>query len=310
MNTYYYHIYGLTLASPIEFPEALEVASPKTIDASLSFSAPPDWVLQEYKEGKYASVKQNVMWFRLEEELLIYVANGSDVRVHLLNPNIDPVRMRSYILSGALTFLLFQHNYILIHGSALVFGGKVYIISGPSGSGKSTTALELLKQDSVLFASDDICAVQNIGNQTILYPGPPWQKVCADVQAKNTNEAYTYINEMDGKFGRRLPTGYITEPTPVGGMFILSKESCRQPVLTEFTGVNKLHALTHNLFRGELLHLLGITPQRMTQFLETVKHFPIYNITRPENGDTLSSITQLLLSCIKNITNLQEFLQA
>ncbi len=298
MNTYYYHLYGLTLASPIEFPEAPEVTAPQTVDATLTFSAPPDWVLQEYKEGKYSSIKDNIMWFRLEDELLIYVAGGSDVRIHLLNQAIDPVRMRSYILSGALTFLLFQHNYILIHGSALVSDGKVYIISGPSGSGKSTTALELLKQDSVLFASDDICAVKNIDDQTILYPGPPWQKVCADVRAKNTNEAYTYINEMDGKFGRRLTSGFITEPTPVGGMFILSKESCEQPLLTEFTGVNKLHALTHNLFRGELLHLLGITPKRMTQFLETVKHFPIYQITRPENGDTLSAITKLLLSHI------------
>ena len=66
MNTYYYHLYGLTLASPIEFPEAPEVTAPQTVDATLSFSPPPDWVLQEYKEGKYASVKQNVMWFRLE----------------------------------------------------------------------------------------------------------------------------------------------------------------------------------------------------------------------------------------------------
>ncbi len=304
MHTYYYRLYGLTVASPIAFPEAIEIPSPNVVDATLTFAPPPEWVLNEYKDGKYASVKETVMWFRLEDELLIYVANGTEVRVHLLDKNIDPVRMRSYILSGALTFLLFQHNYLLIHGSALVYENKVFIISGPSGSGKSTTALELLQQDSVLFASDDICAVRNLTNDTILFPGPPWQKVCADVQARTPNEAYTYIHEMDGKFGRRLSTGFITEPAPVGGMFIISKTSCDIPSIKELTGVEKLHALTHNLFRGELLHTLGITPQRMTQFLDTVSHFPIYQIDRPEHKDTLQTVSEFIIANMKNITKM------
>ncbi len=304
MHTYYYHLYGLTVASPIAFPEAIEIPFPDTVDATFTFSAPPEWVLNEYRDGKYASVTESVMWFRLENELLIYVANGKDVRIHLLDKEIDPVRMRSYILSGALTFLLFQHNYLLIHGSALVYKNKVFIISGPSGSGKSTTALELLQQDSVLFASDDICAVRNLHNDTILFPGPPWQKVCADVQARTSDNAYTYINEMDGKFGRRLSSGFITEPTPVGGMFIISKASCDTPSITEITGVEKLHALTHNLFRGELLHTLGITPQRMAQFLDTVGHFPIYQINRPEHKDTLQAVSGFITTNMKNITKM------
>ena len=299
MSTYYYHLYGLTIASPIEFPEAVEVFSPHSVDATLTFSPPPDWVLQEYHDGKYASITESVMWFRLEDELLIYVANGNEVRIHLLTSKIDPIRMRSYILSGALTFLLFQHHYLLVHGSAIVSNGKVYIISGPSGSGKSTTALELLKQSPVLFASDDICALRNIGTESLLYPGPPWQKVCADVQARTAQEQYTYINEAGGKYGRRLTNGFLSVPAPVGGMFIISKEECITPSITEITGIEKLHALTHNLFRGELLNLLGITPQRMTQFLDTVTHFPIYSITRPGNLNTLSTITGYILSRIQ-----------
>lgn len=294
MKTYYYHMYGLTIASPIEFPEAVEVFSPEKIDATFTFCPPPEWVLAEYADGKYASVTENVMWFRLENELLIYVAGGNDVRIHLLDPDIEPNRMRTYILSGALTFLLFQHRFLLIHGSAVVVNGKVYIVSGPSGSGKSTTALELLKQESVLFASDDICAVQNVNEVSLLYPGPPWQKVCADVQARTPEHTYTHLREVGDKFGRRLTEGYITEPTVVGGMFIISKESCDAPSITELTGVEKLHALTHNLFRGELLHVLGITPERMTQMLEAVSHFPIYAISRPTGKDTLAEVTSLI----------------
>lgn len=298
MHTYYYHMYGLTIASPIEFPESYEISSPERVDATFTFCPPPDWVLEEYHAGKYASINENIMWFRLEDELLIYVANGSDVRIHLLCPEIEPNRMRSYILSGALTFLLFQHHFLLIHGSAIVSKQKVYLISGPSGSGKSTTALELLKQGSIQFASDDICAVRNINNQSLLYPGPPWQKVCFDVQARTSEHTYTHLQEVGDKFGRRLTDGYITTPTPIGGMFIISKESCEELSITELSGVEKLNALTHNLFRGELLHVLGITPQRMTQMLETVNHFPIYEISRPERKDTLLEITTLITNRI------------
>lgn len=298
MHTYYYHMYGLTIASPIEFPESYEISSPKRVDATFTFCPPPDWVLDEYRAGKFASVTENIMWFRLEDELLIYVANGNEVRIHLLCPEIEPNRMRSYILSGALTFLLFQHHFLLIHGSAIVSNQKVYLISGPSGSGKSTTALELLKQDSIQFASDDICAVRNVNGQSLLYPGPPWQKVCADVQARTPEHTYTHLQEVGDKFGRRLTNGYITTPTPIGGMFIISKEACKELSIAELTGVEKLHALTHNLFRGELLHVLGITPQRMTQMLETVNHFPIYEISRPEGKDTLNEITALITNCI------------
>lgn len=295
MQTYYYHLYGLTIASPMEFPEALEVTQPTQVDAYFSFTPPPEWVLDEYKDGKYASITDDIMWFRLEDELLIYVANGNEVRIHLLKKDIDLLRLRSYILSGALTFLLFQHHYLLVHGSALFSDGKVYIISGPSGSGKSTTALELLKRPEILFASDDICAIRNINGQTLLYPGPPWQKVCADVQARETENTYVYLDEVGGKYAHRLTEGFITEPTPVGGMFTISKENCNAPSITEITGVEKLHTLTHNLFRGELLNILGNMPQRMMQMLEAINRFPIYNIERPADKDTLQEVTKLIL---------------
>ncbi len=295
MHTYYYQLYGLTIASPLEFPEALEIPQPKQVDATFFLSPPPEWVLQEYEEGKYASITENIMWFRLEKELLIYVENGKEVRIHLLKENMDPLRLRSYILSGALTFLLFQHNYILVHGSALVSEGKVYLISGPSGSGKSTTALELLKRPEILFASDDICAIQNVNGETLLYPGPPWQKVCADVREKDTRNNYVYLDEVGGKYAHRLTDDFITDPLPVGGMFIISRTNCEAPSITEVTGVEKLHTFTHNLFRGELLNLLGNKPQKMIQMLEAINRFPLYDIERPEGKDTLAQITRLIL---------------
>ena len=136
---YYYRLYGMLLESELCFPEADELTPPVTPDATLTLGMPPEWVVTEYRQGKFSSITEQVMWFRLYDELLVYVEQGSKAIVWKLDPALDEVRMRTYLLSGAITFLLLQRGYLLIHGSALCCKDKAYLISGPSGSGKSTT---------------------------------------------------------------------------------------------------------------------------------------------------------------------------
>lgn len=300
---YCYSLYGLKIATPIFFPEVPEAKTfePAYADACMSFAAPPDWVLAQYREGRFSHISRDAMWFRLYEEVLIYVEGGRDVRILKLDPSIAESRLHTYILSGAMTFLLLQRGYIPIHGSAVSLGNKVYIISGPSGSGKSTTALELLQSPGFLFASDDICAVRPEENQALLYPGPPWQRVCRDVAGRYSEYAYTPIEEQDCKFGRRLTDGFLTAPAPVGGMFILSKQDCPAPQLTPLTGEPKFQALTHNLFRGELHHLLGLTPEKMLQLFALTNSFPIYELKRPAGQDTLARVCGLIQEEIRRL---------
>ena len=298
---YYYRLYGMILESEIPFSEADELPSPAAPDATLTLGIPPEWVVTEYRQGKFSSISEQIMWFRLYDELLVYVEHGTKAIIWKLNPCLDEVRMRTYLLSGAVTFLLLQRGYLLIHGSALCCRGKAYLISGPSGSGKSTTALQLMKQPGVLFASDDICAVRTENGQSILYQGPPWQRVCADVMQSNPDSEYTYIREADEKYGRKLATSYCREPLPVAGMFLICRADCEKLSCEELFGNEKLQALTHNLFRGELLNLLGITPARMQQFLSAVQSFPIYQLTRPQDRDTTAEIPEIILKYINDV---------
>lgn len=298
---HYYKVYGLTIACPIAFPEMREISTPVVIDAEIFFSEPPAWVLQEYQAGKYSSITKDIMWFRLNDELLIYVEYGNKVFVWQMEEDLDPVYMRSYILTGAMTFLLLQRDYVLIHGSGLVHNGNAFIISGPSTSGKSTTALNLLEYPNIQFATDDICALQVTSTSCILYPGPPFQKVCSDVKAKNSKEHYTYLPEPGGKYSRQLSEKVVETPVSVSSMFILTKTHSDKLNTRELSGVNKLHALTHNLFRGELLHIIGITPQKMLQLTTTAKSFPILEIERPDNLDTTQEIVGFIHSYIEKI---------
>jgi len=42
---------------------------------------PPEWVIKEYKSGKYSNIQNNIMWFRLNDEMLVYAENGNNVIV-------------------------------------------------------------------------------------------------------------------------------------------------------------------------------------------------------------------------------------
>ena len=159
---YYYRLYGMLLESELCFPEADELTPPVTPDATLTLGMPPEWVVTEYRQGKFSSITEQVMWFRLYDELLVYVEQGSKAIVWKLDPALDEVRMRTYLLSGAITFLLLQRGYLLIHGSALCCKDKAYLISGPSGSGKSTTLASIVdfinqdRHDHIITLEDPI----------------------------------------------------------------------------------------------------------------------------------------------------------
>jgi len=184
----YYSVYGLVIETFIEFPELYPISATDKTDAVISLGMPPEWVIKEYKSGKYSNIQNNIMWFRLNDEMLVYAENGNNVIVWQIDDNINPIRLRSYILTGALTLIMLQRDYVLVHGSGLVHNNKAFIISGTSGSGKSTTALNLLDKSEILFATDDICAIKTTDSGCYLYPGPPFQKICPDVKNKNKSD--------------------------------------------------------------------------------------------------------------------------
>ena len=294
MNKHYYHTYGLTVSSEISFFEMEELPEQARVDADIVVGMPPEWVINEYKEGSFSSIRETVMWFRLYDELLIYVENGNHAIVWPINPKISESQLHTFTLSGVFTFLLFQRGYLCVHGSALAYKNRAFIVSGPSGSGKSTTALELLKLNDILFLSDDICPLKKVGSQHLLFPGPPWQKVCNDVMEREPGFDYSYLEESGGKYGRHLFEKYVTTPLPICAMFIITKADCPNVRIEELNGQQKLKAFTQNLFRGELLNILGVTPQRMIQMLEIINGFSIYRIYRPLQGDTLKNVTDII----------------
>ena len=297
---YYYELYGQRVKSELFLAEAEPLAEFTDYDVLIDIGPPPDWVRTLCKT-QYDYLTEEVMWFYLEELLLFYVEHGNHIRIYKEDPAIQDITISSYLNGSAFSLLLMQKKIIPIHGSALSYKDKACIISGPSGSGKSSTAMELMKKD-FLFMADDIAAITMTKEHgPILHPGPPWQKMCGNQLSPEEKDAYLFIDENRDKYARRLQSSYEKRSLPPVALFIILKEEREDLLIQKLQGVEKLHALTHNLYRGDIYHRFGVSPERMQFFLNLAKSMEIYHILRPMGKDTLHDITELVL---------KEFLQS
>lgn len=297
---YYYELYGQRVKSQLQLAEAFELPPFEEFDVLIDFGTPPDWV-KKLSQTQCDYLTEDIMWFYLKDMLLFYVEHGNHIRITVEDHSLSELTISSYLTGSAFALLMMQKKLVPVHGSALSLNDKACILSGPSGSGKSTTALELMKQ-GYLFMADDIAAIAfDEEHVPLLYPGPPWQKVCGDLLTDSEKKLeYHFIDENRNKYARRLKDGYQSKPLRPTALFIILKEECPQVSITELNGIDKLHALTHNLYRGDIYHRFGISPERMQLFLNLAKELHIYHIYRPNGKDTLQQITSLIH---------QEFLQ-
>lgn len=294
---HFYKIYGLTVASELLLPEANELCcplAPEEIDVNIQLTLPPDSVLSSAHAGQADYLTEDVMWFYLKDMVLYYTENGNHIIVHIEDSSLPSHSITAYLLGSAFSLILIQRGLLPIHGSALLSANKAFIVSGGSGSGKSTTTFNLMNQ-GYDFLSDDISTVSYNEGRIWLYPGPPWQKLCRNtVETDSHPGKYIYIDENRDKFARKLEKDYSANAYPVDNMFILIKDDVKEPTLRKIEGIEKLHFLTNNLYRGQIYHRFGLSSQRKQLFLDVISHINMYIVTRPSMGDSHMQVTELI----------------
>jgi hypothetical protein len=162
--------YGLTIRSPISFPE-LTPAEP---------GGPPDVTLTVGRVepvGPPAIVEPGLtFWARPGEATLSYegvgtyhVVGGRQVTVDP-SPGADEREIRFFALGPAMAMLLHQRDLLPLHANAVCVDGVAVLFMGFSGRGKSTTAAALCARGHPLIA-DDIAPVRMTPDGPVVLPG-------------------------------------------------------------------------------------------------------------------------------------------
>ncbi len=133
-----------------------------------------------YKNNQ-TSVSRTYGFYYRENIAFYEFISGKEIKVSPLTADFgaDFVRI---LLNYPMACLLYQKGYYLLHASAVIFHGKVFIFPGRSLSGKSTIAAYLVKNGGKLI-TEDTAAIHITNGEAYISPSYPLIKLSDDANA-------------------------------------------------------------------------------------------------------------------------------
>lgn len=206
---------------------------------------------------------------------------------------VDETLLKPSILGTAMSVLLQQRGFLVLHASAVVIAGKAVAFMGYSGAGKSTTASALVNQGYALV-TDDVLAVRLNQGYPEVVPSYPTIKLLPDaVEALGYQvDELPLLNRLTSKRIQHVKSVPLKISYPLQKIYILALGDCHEiqnisPVETLFTLIN--HSRAGNTLidaPGKKLHF--------EQCSEMVKSLPVALLKRKKGLTELSEIVKLV----------------
>jgi hypothetical protein len=154
----FYKAYGLIINSEIPLPE-LKISSKRKVDISIICrKTKPPIKFDECDFGDF-KVRKTIkgLYILLNDICICKISFGKKITINPHN-GLEKSFLRVIILGPALSFLLNQRGYLILHASAININGGAVAFLGTNGVGKSTTIMALQKFGYPLI-TDDILPV-------------------------------------------------------------------------------------------------------------------------------------------------------
>lgn len=294
--SYRYYLYGLHVESDIKLEEALEEQPGANVDVRVEVGSMPEEIKEKTKDvdasQKSFMHKRDAMCFRVPN-VGDYLVEESKITVEpFIDVESQPVK--TFLLGSAFGFCMVLRKMVVMHGGAIEHNGKGIIVTGESGAGKSTVSSGL-KERGYQFIADDVCALSETGDKVHINLAYPQQKLCRDaaIQQGYDLSELIYINEHRDKFAVRLKNGYLPEGADFNYLFELRLSEDDKLHFQKIEGHEKLFTILRNVYRGEsAFEMWGMPPEYMKKCLKIASTIEVYQISRPENLNTLEEILQ------------------
>jgi hypothetical protein len=291
-NLYSYYAYGLGIHSDFEIHEFIGKETPADVsivldrDRLLADHLPPEvinkpWALQVERKKGLVYVK-DVGLFTLE--------GGKQIIITPTSKALEAM-IRFYLVGTVMAILLYQRQFLVLHGSVIEVDGQAVIFLGNSGDGKSSVAAALHAHGYHLI-NDDVAPVSLEQEKAILQPGFPQIKMSRET-AKVLNydfESLPLLHSAEEKRNYRPQYTCAPKPMTIRRVYVLgySREFAVKPIpnaiaVKELSRHSRPTTLYH---QGDALHFF--------QCANLVKQQPIYNLVRPQNLELLPQIVDFI----------------
>lgn len=299
---YFYQIYGLTVASEIEMSELIvgEISGVKKEDADVYVHHCD--VQGTLENPQFQMIQSNRVWFESLHARFL-VQNGNEIVIDKKDAGFPDEKVKPYVISHGLAFILYMKNIIALHGSTVGNEKGAITIIGSSGAGKSTISIGLRKRGYKLIA-DDVSAIKIENGVPYVQIAVPHQKFCRDTALKEGYklEEIECINEVRDKYRVKLSKDEMHPgPGVLKGIFEIIPDTKDNAFRIEKEeGLDLLQLMSSNMFSQYLFsNTSGLSAEMFQTTLQIAQMVPVYRIYRPVDEDTVDRIIAEIVEITK-----------
>ncbi len=176
----YYRVYGLNIASEINFPDEKSKLDPGKPDVIIKLGK------FDFSSSKEI-VKDDLFWINKDKnDYFLYWKEVGTFKVSereiIVSPekDVDEYTLNSYIIGPVLAAFLHQKGLLVLHASAVKIDDGAVAFLGYSGIGKSSVAMALNKKGYPLV-TDDILVIQMDNEMPLVLPGLSQTKLSSEM---------------------------------------------------------------------------------------------------------------------------------
>jgi hypothetical protein len=203
-------------------------------------------------------------------------------------PDVDEAILRPILWGSAITILLQQRGYLVLHASSVAIADAAIAFLGTSGAGKSTLASAFQRQGYPVL-SDDVLAIRFQQTQPVVYPGIALIKLLPDaaIALGETPENLPFLNASSPKLMQRTSS-------PLNLQYRLKKLYLLgigpQQRIVALSGSEALLALIYHSRDLKVLRTQSRRAQHFELCSQLVKSIPFSRLERRKSLDDLSQI--------------------
>jgi len=275
--------YGLCIHSEIPIPELNECsgepdvtvcvrkisnAQKQSIDSAQNFLG--------YLQGTGTALITEGRWITLEPDA-----------------GVDESLLRSTITGPAMSIILRQRGFLVLHASSVAIGNEAVAFIGGSGWGKSTLASAFhMKGYNIL--TEDVMAIRTGIDRSLIIPSFPQLRLWTEAATSlgHNTDYLPPVEPNSQKLSYQFSHGFQQTPLPLKQIYTLAKglEHKIEP-LSPQTAFNELLRHTRGV---NLLKSPAFVTSHLHQCASIIKNTSLYRFTRKPGLEEMSKLVKLV----------------
>lgn len=299
-----YRLFGLNLASDFPFANRLGVG---TGAPDLTFSC-TDRPASAGGERVYRSP-----WRNAAGESLAHLDRFPDAEVLRFPPaaelTLEPGRITGHLLDPeqrdllelrligpVLSYWLERMGIPTLHASAVRKGSGAVAFLARHGGGKSSLAAALMQAGAPLL-TDDVLAVEEIGESFLARPGYPQMRMEPDTALRFLGSTAGLSPVCPGETKLRVPVATFQETAlPLTCLYLAERGGSRLEI-SPLPRSQALIELVRHSFAPHLVEAAGLQPGRLDLFARLVQRIPVHRLSYPAGFEHLPGLAASILDC-------------